>query len=103
MNATDCRMTRRNIFIGVAASLICAPAFVRASNLMPVRGLPLQPVTPEFLNPEGQFYRGCFYRSLDSDLRAGRAMSVVNNDKRISVAEAQRMIARARIKGWLVP
>jgi hypothetical protein len=36
----DCRMTRRNIFIGAAASLICAPAIVRATSPMPVRGLP---------------------------------------------------------------
>ena len=35
-------MTRRTLFIGAAASLICAPAIVRAASLMPVRGLPLQ-------------------------------------------------------------
>ncbi len=65
---------------------------------MPVRTL-------EFgaLNPEGEFYRGCFYRSLESDLRAGRAMSVRNNDKIISIAEAHRMVARARVQGWLPP
>ena len=55
------------------------------------------------LNPEGEFYRGCFYRSLESDLRAGRAMSVLNNGKIISVAEAHRMVARAREKGRLPP
>jgi hypothetical protein len=36
-------------------------------------------------------------------LRAGRAMSVLNNDKIISIAEAERMVARAREKGWLPP
>src|SRR5260221_6537608 len=48
--------------------VICAPAIIRAASLMPVRTL-------EFgaLNPEGELYRGCFYRSLESDLRAGRA------------------------------
>jgi len=103
MTAIDYRMTRRSILFGAAASLICAPAIVRAASLMPVRGLPLQFLNPEFLNPLGQFYRRCFYHSLDSDLRAVRAMSVLNNEKIISVAEAHRMVARARAQGWLPP
>jgi hypothetical protein len=103
MTATDYRMTRRNIFIGAAASLICAPAIVRAASIMPVRGLPLQLLNPELLNPLGQFYRRCFYHSLDSDLKAGRAMTTLNNDKIISVTEAHRMVARARAQGWLPP
>jgi hypothetical protein len=65
---------------------------------MAVRSLPLQ-----CLNPEGEFYRRCFYHALDSDLRAGRAMSVRSNEKIISVAEAHRMVARARVQGWLPP
>jgi hypothetical protein len=69
-----------------------------------VRGLPLQFLNPEFLNPLGQFYRRNFYHSLDSDLRAGRAMTtLINNDEIISVAEAHRMVARARAQGWLPP
>jgi hypothetical protein len=32
-------ITRRSIFIGAAASLLCAPAIVRAASLMPLRGL----------------------------------------------------------------
>jgi hypothetical protein len=103
MTATNYRMTRRNVIIGAAAFLICAPAIVRAASLMPVRGLPIQFLNPEFLNLEGQFYRHSFYHSLESDLGAGRAMSVLNNDRIISVAEAQQMIARARAKGWLPP
>jgi hypothetical protein len=73
MSDTDSRMTRRIVFFGVAASLICAPAIIRAASLMPVRTLQLGA-----LNPEGEFYRRCFYHLLDSDLRAGRAMSVRN-------------------------
>ena len=103
MTATDYRMTRRNIFIGAAASLICAPAIVRAASIMPVRGLPLQLLNPELLSPLGQFYRRCFYHSLDSNLKAGRAMTTLNNDKIISVTEAHRMVARARAQGWLPP
>jgi len=97
MTATDYRMTRRNIFIGAAASLICAPAIVRAASLMPVRGLPLH-----FLNPLGEYYRRSFYHNLDFDLRTGRSMSmVVENGKIVSVAEARRMVAYARAQGWL--
>jgi hypothetical protein len=96
MTATDCRMNRRSIIIGAAASLICAPAIVRAASLMAVRSLPLQ-----CLNPEGEFYRRCFYHTLDSDLRAGRAMSTVSSGKIISVSEAYQMVGRARAQGWL--
>ena len=104
MTATDYRMTRRNILIGAAASLICAPAIVRAASLMPVRGLPLQFLNPEFLDPLGQFYRRCFYNNLNNDLRAGRSMSTVStNGKIISEAEARRMVAHARVQGWLPP
>jgi hypothetical protein len=52
MTATDYRMTRRNIFIAAAASLMCAPAVVRASSLMPVRALPLQFLNPKRKNAE---------------------------------------------------
>ena len=62
MTATDYRMTRRSIFIGAAASLICAPAIVRATSLMPVRGLPLQFLNPERKIPKtvGEWYRLLF-------------------------------------------
>jgi hypothetical protein len=103
MTATNYRMTRRDILIGAAASLICAPAIVRVASLMPVRGLPIQFLKPEFLDPLGQFYRRNFSHSRDSDLRAGRGMSIVSNEKIISVAEAHRMVTRARAQGWLPP
>ncbi len=35
----DSLITRISIFIGAAASLICAPAIVRATSLMPVCSL----------------------------------------------------------------
>jgi hypothetical protein len=63
---------------------------------MPVRGLTLQR-----LSPLGEFYRGCFYHSLESDLRAGRTMSTVIDGKIVSVADARRMVAYARAQGWL--
>jgi hypothetical protein len=95
MTATDCRMTRRSVIIDAAASVIGTPAIVLAASLMAVHGSPL--------NPEGEFNRRCFYRSLASDLRAGRALSVRNNEGIISVAEAHRMVAYARVQGWLSP
>ena len=35
----DGLIARRSIIISAAASLICAPAIVRAASLMPLRGL----------------------------------------------------------------
>jgi hypothetical protein len=97
-------MTRRSIFIGVAVSLICAPAVVRAASLMPVRSLILPIKRSLRLNPLGEFYRSYFYHNLDFDLRTGRSMSmVVENGKIISVADARRMVAHARAQGWLAP
>jgi hypothetical protein len=93
----DYRMTRRGIF-GAIASLICAPAIVRATSLMPVRRLPLH-----ILNPMGEFYRRCFYHLLDSDLKAGRSMSTVIDGKIVSVVKICRIVAYARAQGWLSP
>jgi len=106
MTATDYRMTRRNILIGAAGSLICAPAIVRAASLMPVRGLPLQFLNPERKIPKtvGEWYQLCFYNNLDNDLRARRAMTYGPiGGKPISVAEGYRIVACARAEGWLPP
>jgi hypothetical protein len=89
--------TRRSIFIGAAASLICAPAIVRVTSLMPVRRL-RAPIGPQYAG----FVERLFYHSLDSNLRAGR-MSTVCNGKTVSVTEARRMVAYARARGWLSP
>jgi hypothetical protein len=64
---------------------------------MPLRGSPLQ-----FWSPLGEFYRDCFYHSLDHGLRTGRMIASINR-KIDSVAEARRMVAYAREKGWLPP
>ncbi len=94
----NCLVTCRSIFLGVAASLVFAPAIVRFTSLMPVRRLPLQ-----ILNPLGKFYRRCFYHNLDFDLKTGRSMSLVENGRIISVADAHRMVAHARAEGWRRP
>jgi hypothetical protein len=103
---TDTEVKRRNILIGAAASLICAPAIVRVASLMPVRGLPLQFLNPERKIPKtmGEWYQFSFYNNLDNDLRTGRAMTYGPiGGKTISVAEAHRIVAHARAEGWLPP
>lgn len=88
-------ITRRSIFRGAAASLVCAPAIVRAPSLMPARGLRL---------PVGRQYAGfverLYYHALDSDLRVGQ-MSTHLNGKIVSMADARQTVARARAYGWL--
>jgi hypothetical protein len=79
-------MTRRSIFIG-AASLLCAPAIVRAASLMPVRSL-RGPIGPQYAG----FCERLFYHSLDGNLRAGQ-MSTVLNGKIVPAAKARRMVA----------
>ena len=90
-------ITRRSIFIGAAASLICAPAIVRATSLMPVRRL-RGPIGPQYAG----FCERLMYQSLDSNLRA-RQMNTVLNGKTIPEDDARRMVAYARAQGWLPP
>ena len=93
----DNLITRRSIFVGSAALLICAPAIVRATSLMPVRGL-RGPMGPQYAG----FCERLFYHSLDCGLRAGR-MSTVLNGKIVPAADARRLVAYARAQGWLPP
>jgi hypothetical protein len=100
-------MTRRNVLIGAAATLISAPAIVRAAGLMPVRGLPLQSLGPQprkIPQTMGEWYQLCFYHNLEQDLRAGRAWTFGPASGRgLTLTEAQHMVARARAQGWLTP
>jgi hypothetical protein len=93
----DNLITRRSIFVGSAALLICAPAIVRATSLMPVRGL-RGPMGPQYAG----FCERLFYHSLDCGLRAGR-MSTFLNGKIVPAADARRLVAYARAQGWLPP
>jgi hypothetical protein len=93
----DSLITRRSIFIGAAASLICAPAIVQFTSRMPVRRLP-PPFGPQYAG----FVERLMYHALDSNLRAGR-MNTVLNGKIIPEADARRLVARAREYGWLPP
>ena len=94
-------ITRRSIFIGAAASLICAPAIVRVTSLMPVRRLP-PPFGPQYAG----FVERLYFHTLDGSLRAGLQAgqtSIHFNGKTVSVAEARRQVSYARDYGWLPP
>jgi hypothetical protein len=88
-------LTRRSILRGAAASLVCAPAIVRATSLMPMHGLRL---------PVGQQHAGfverLYFHALDRDLRVGQ-MSTHLNGKIVSMADARQTVMRARANGWL--
>ena len=89
-------ITRRSLFMGAGALLLCAPAIVRAASLMPVRSLILPTE-----RPRAGFCDRVFYNALAGNLRDGR-MTVVLNDKIVSEAEARRIVAYARAQGWIV-
>jgi hypothetical protein len=94
-------MTRRSIFTGAAASLICAPAIVRFKSLMQIRRL-----TPPFGPQYSGFVDRLYFHWLDASLRAGlRAgqTSIHFNGKIVPVADAHLQVAHAQDYGWLPP
>ena len=93
----DDLIARRSMIISAAASLLCAPAIVRAARLMPVRRLRVR-IAPQYAG----FCERLMYQSLDRNLKAGR-MSTVLNGEVISKDDARRMVAYARAQGWLAP
>jgi hypothetical protein len=90
-------ITRRSIFVGAAASLICAPAIVRATSLMAVSGLKGS-IGPQYAG----FCERLMYHSLECNLKAGRMTTNVNG-KIVPEADARRMVTYARAQGWLPP
>jgi hypothetical protein len=96
-------VTRRSIFIGAAASLLCAPAIVRAANLMPVRRLPF-PFGPQYAG----FVDRLFLHSIESSLQDAlrRGLTILDQSyyrDEISVESAQRTVAFAQAHGFLPP
>jgi hypothetical protein len=95
-------LTRRSI-IGAAASLICMPAIVRATNLMPVRRLPF-PYGPQYAGYVDRLFLHSIESSLQAALRTGRTIleqSFYRDE--ISVESAQRTMAFAPAHGFLPP
>jgi hypothetical protein len=92
-------ITRRSI-IGAAASLLCAPAIVRAANLMPVRRL-LFPCGPQYAG----FVERLYLHALESrarNLKAGQT-SIFFNNQIMAVDDARRRVAFAQAHGFLPP
>ena len=93
-------ITRRSIFIGAGASLLCAPGIVRATNLMPVRRLPF---------PHGRQYAGFVERlylaALESHVRNLRPDQTTTyfNHAVMAVEDARRRVTSAQAHGFLPP
>jgi hypothetical protein len=69
------------IFIGATASLLCAPAIVRAASLMPVRRMRVR-IAPQYAG----FCERLMYQSLDSNWRADEMSTILNGAGRIDQA-----------------
>ena len=96
-------ITRRSIFIGAAASLLCAPAIVRVTNLMPVRRL-LFPYGPQYAGYVDRLFFHSLESSLQAALRTGRTILEQSFYRDgISVESAQRTVAFAQAHGFLPP
>ena len=89
-------LTRRRIFIGGLASVICAPAIVRAESLMPIRALiiPMQPVHAGFVE-RLRFH--WMEQALKKEWTTERALTFGG----ISENEARRQVNYARMHGFL--
>src|SRR5258707_15333173 len=88
-------ITRRSIFLGAVASLLCAPAIVRATSLMPVRRLPFPfgPQTAGFVERlRFQFLEGALRSGWD-DKRHGPVVGGISED------QARRTVAYAQAHG----
>lgn len=92
-------LTRRSI-IGIAASLLCAPAIVRATNLMPVRRLPC-PYGPQYVG----FVERLYLHALESHVRNVKPgqMNTFFNDRVMAVDDARWHVAFAQAHGFLPP
>ena len=92
-------VSRRATIIGAVASLLCAPAIVRATNLMPVRRLPF-PFGPQ----RAGFVERLRFQFLENALRRGwddqRHGPVVGG---ISEVQAREAVAYAQAHGFLPP
>jgi hypothetical protein len=83
--------------IGGVASVICAPAIVRAESLMPTRALivPMQPVRAGFLER-------LRFHSMEQLLKNGWTTERARTFGGISENEARRQVTYARMHGLLV-
>jgi hypothetical protein len=89
-------LTRRRIFVGGVASVICAPAIVRAESLMSIRALivPMQPVHAGFIER-------LRFRWMEQALKNGWTTERARTFRGISENAARHQITYARMHGLL--
>jgi hypothetical protein len=88
-------LSRRRIFVGGVASVICAPAIVRAESLMPIRALiPMQPV-------HAGFVERLRFHWMEQVLKNGWTAERATTFGGISENAARRQVAYARMHGLL--
>jgi hypothetical protein len=95
----DSRLTRRSI-IGAAAALICMPAIVRVTNLMP--GAFASFAKTQYAGFVERPYLHALEISLQAGARASRNSIEVGSHK-IRVESARRSVTFAQAQGWLLP
>ena len=94
-------ITRRGIFIGATASLVCSPAIVRITNLMPVRRLPF-PFGRQFAGFVERLYLHALENSFKACLLDGRTSFELGGHT-IYVDIARQRVSYARAHGFLPP
>ena len=94
-------VTRRGILVGAAASLICAPAIVQVTSLMPVRPLPF-PFGRQFAGFVERLYLHALENSFKACLLDGRTSFELGGHT-ISVDIARQRVSYARAHGFLPP
>ena len=93
----DRQPTRRRVFIGAAASVLCTPAIVRAANVMPVRGL-IMPIE----RPYAGFVQRLFYHWCDQALKKGpKGGYAIVGTHVFSEDQLRRIVWSARLNGNL--
>jgi len=89
--------------LGFAASLLTAPAIVRATSLMPVKrlipALPCEPLAS--VRPWAGFVERLMYNALAGQLASER-ITVVINGRIPTLEKAEAMVRHARLNGWIV-
>jgi len=99
----DGLITRRSILFGAAASMICAPAIVRVTSLMPVRSFVLPTMEQLYPGPQyAGFVDRLRYDWLEKYLRAGWDVKRIGTTfGGTTKAQAIRTVAYARHFGFL--
>jgi hypothetical protein len=90
---------RRSIVVGAAVSLLCAPAVVRVTSIMPVRR-PLYPFGPQYAGFVERLRYDWLEKALErgwDDQRDGQTFGG------ISESHAKSAVAHARAHGFLAP